>query len=149
MGHRTSQRVEHSRFHSRHATGPRGHTRIPNHGEYWTLRALVKIRRGPGLARAALPLVQNCLADKNQQNQLAAVAAVWSLNPSGPPPVDALENTFHSQAHFMIRRTVAELLGDLGPAAKAAIPTLTEAAKMPDELMREDARAALQQVEAN
>ena len=113
--------------------------------QYWSLIALARI--GPE-ARAALPLVRNLLGQENPQNQMAAVVAAWKLDPSGPPPIDLLQNTFHSRVHMMIRRTAVQLLGDLGPPARAAIPTLIEATKAPDSLMRDDARAALQQVQA-
>ena len=114
--------------------------------KYWALRALAKI--GPE-ARAALPLVRNCLGQEADQKQMAAAVAAWRLDPSGPPPIDLLEKIFHSPVHMGYRRTAIELLGDLGPPARAAIPTITEATKEPDELMREDARAALIQVETN
>jgi len=114
--------------------------------QYRALRALAKI--GPE-ARAALPLVRNCLGQEADQKQMAAAVTAWRLDPSGPPPVELLERVFHSQVHMMDRRTAIELLGDLGPPARAAIATITEATKEPDELMREDARAALKQVVTN
>jgi HEAT repeat protein len=117
-----------------------------NRAHYSSLLALAKI--GPE-ARAALPYVRNFLGDNDLQTQMAATVAAWRLDPSGPPPIDLLEGTFHSEVHIMYRRTAIELLGDLGPPARAAIPTLTEATKEPDELMREDARVALRQVEAD
>jgi hypothetical protein len=51
--------------------------------------------------------------------------------------------------HMVHRRTAIRLLGDLGPAGRTAIPTLFEAARLADQLMREDARAALKQVQPN
>jgi RNA polymerase sigma factor (sigma-70 family) len=114
--------------------------------QYWSLIALAKI--GPE-ARAALPLVRNLLGQENPQNQMAAAVAAWKLDPSGPPPLDLLETTIHDRVHNRYRRGAIQLLGVLGPPARAAIPTLIEATKEPDALMRDDARAALQQVQAH
>jgi len=116
-----------------------------NSAQYWSLIALARI--GPE-GRAALPLVRNLLGLNNPQNQMAAAVAAWKIDPSGPPPIELLENTFHSRVHIMNRRTAIQLLGELGPPARAAIPTLIEATKAPDALMRDDARAALQQVQS-
>jgi HEAT repeat protein len=113
--------------------------------QYWSLLALAKI--GPE-ARAALPLVRKLLGEDDPQIKMVAAVAAWRLDPSGPPPVDLLEQTFHSRVHIMYRRDAIELMGVLGPPARGAIPTLTEATKLPEELMREDARDALEQVEA-
>jgi hypothetical protein len=112
--------------------------------QYWSLHALLKI--GPE-ARAALPFVQRHVGPGNTQKEIAAVAAAWSLNSTNPPPINLLEKVYHSQAHIMNRRTAVEIMGDLGPAARSMIPILKEAAKEADELMRKDARLALQKVE--
>lgn len=112
--------------------------------QYWSLRALAEI--GPE-ASNSLPAVRKYLDENKRQNQMAAIVAAWKLNPVGPPPVEVLEKTLHSKVHNIERRTAVELLGILGPAAHAAVPTLIEATKEPDQLMREDARAALKQIE--
>jgi HEAT repeat protein len=120
--------------------------RLTNGARYECLLALAKI--GPE-ARAALPLVQKYRGDREVDLQLAAAVAAWKLDPSGPPPIDLLEKRFHSPVHMVHRRTAIRLLGDLGPAGRTAIPTLFEAARLADQLMREDARAALKQVQPN
>jgi hypothetical protein len=41
------------------------------------------------------------LEEENPQNQMAAVVAAWKLDPSGPPPIDLLQNTFHRKTLWM------------------------------------------------
>lgn len=111
--------------------------------QYWSLLALLKI--GPE-GRAALPFVERHVGPGNTQKELAAVAAAWSLNPTNLSPSNRLEKVYHSHAHIMDRRMAVEIMGDLGPAARPMIPILKEAAKEADELMRKDARLALQKI---
>ena len=96
-----------------------GGDNVQSIAQYSALRALAKI--GPE-ARAALPLVRNCLGQEADQKQMAAAVAAWRLDPSGPPPVELLEAIFHSQVIMICRRTAIELLGDLGPPAAPGNP---------------------------
>lgn len=112
--------------------------------QYWALRSLIKI--GPA-AKGALPLVQQHAGPGNSQKELAAAAAAWTLDASNPPPFDLLARVYHSGEHIMNRRTAVEIIGDLGPAARSMIPLLKEAAKEADQLMRQDARTALDRVQ--
>ncbi len=76
---------------------------------------------------------------------MEALVAAWKIKPVGPPPLEPLVETYRSGKYE--RRDAIELLGELGPAAHDAIPTIVEATKDREELIREFAGEALKKVE--
>src|SRR5581483_10406378 len=111
--------------------------------QYWAIRTLGRI--GPD-ANDAWLLVEAFTRDKDLQAQMEAVVAAWKIRPTGPPPLYLLVKTYHSKKHGTIRRNAIELLGELGPADREAIPTIMEATKDRETLTREFAWDALKKV---
>jgi HEAT repeat protein len=108
---------------------------------YWAARALLKF--GPA-ARAALPALAAALRDRGRP--AAQDVAVDVLSRVGPEAVPVLGEAL-LDPQCGPRRQVAEYLGDMGPAARAAVPALARTLQGEDPWLRYTAAAALLRID--
>jgi len=88
-----------------------------------------------------VPALVKALGDKDRSVMLAAARALAELG-HGEKSVAALVGMLKAGGPAD-PQTAAEALGDLGDAARAAVPALKEALKDKDQFLREAAAAAL------
>jgi HEAT repeat protein len=92
---------------------------------------------GPN-ARDAIPVIIEALKDEDIRVGAAAGDALGLIGLEANSAVAALEG-----GEWLDRRMAARVLGQIGPAAKAAIPALIEAVTDPNAAVREEAGRAL------
>jgi HEAT repeat protein len=98
---------------------------------------------GP-VASRALPVLAPMVKDPKNRNHLMAIEAFWKIGPQGraeasivvPKLIDRLSTSQHTRE----RAWIAEILAEVGPAAREAIPALKIAVQDPE---REVAAAAV------
>lgn len=105
---------------------------------------------GPRSAQVTIPALVRTLEDKNPEVQRSAAKALVSLK-SGERAVPALVKSLQSLAtsktqdlkwRSRLEGTI-DVLGSIGPAAKAAVPTLIEISEFDDQRIQVTAAAAL------
>jgi hypothetical protein len=101
-----------------------------------------------GLADALqMPLLVDLLKDKRGWVRMMAAKALWGRNrhQAAVPTLVALLQDAGQDA--WVRRQTAQVLGGIGPAAKAAVPALRDALKSKDKQLRAVSAAALKKIE--
>lgn len=111
----------------------------------WLLCSAIRAlsRFGPA-AREALPDLRALVADPGSCIALEAAAALWAIERNSAVLPVLLAHLDSESPHT--RRSAAEALGELGPAAAAAAPRLRELLADPAVWMRVDAAVALWRV---
>jgi HEAT repeat protein len=110
------------------------------------VRALGEI--GPG-ARAALPVLVE-MVQTAHLSQIFAAQAIWRIGPRGPAEVSLIIRTLidglAKSKDGRGRSWIAEVLCEVGPPAKEAIPVLSTASRDPDAQVRRAAGDALRAI---
>ena len=76
-------------------------------------------------------------------------ASTYALSEIGPAAVPVLIAALNEPGHiYSGRSSIASALGDIGPAAKEAVPVLTKALKDEDGQVRYAAQEALDKIKA-
>lgn len=96
-------------------------------------------------ARKATPALLRLAKNAGDwRTQVMAATAAWRLDPSSPNPISAIAN------HLAVRESgqyeIVRLLGELGQAARPAIPTLRQLRYSRGIMMHEYAEDALKQI---
>jgi HEAT repeat protein len=108
------------------------------------IRALGEI--GPS-AKSALPALAKMVEDPRHRFHIFALHAFWRIGPKGPAEasvvVPKLIARLSTSKDPRERAWLAEILTEIGPAARDAIPALTTAAADSDPQLRVAARKAL------
>jgi HEAT repeat protein len=98
-------------------------------------------------ARAAIPLLRNCLELHREPARVAAAEALWRIDGHAavavPVLVQALRRGWGWNA---VRPAAAQALGRMGPAAKDALPALREALRDDEPAVRKAAAEALRRI---
>jgi HEAT repeat protein len=101
---------------------------------------------GP-VARPALPVLAPMVIDPEHRNHIMAIRAFWRIGPRGQAEtsivVPRLIARLSTSKHPRERAWVAEILSEIGPAAREAIPALSAAAQDPEQQVRYAASNAL------
>jgi HEAT repeat protein len=108
---------------------------------YWAARALLKF--GPA-ARNALPALVAALRDRGRPAARDVAADV--LSRLGPDAVPLLGEAL-LDPQCGARRHVAQYLGDMGPAARPAVPALLRTLQAEDPWLRFEAASALMHID--
>jgi HEAT repeat protein len=108
---------------------------------YWAARALLRV--GPA-ARGALPALVAALRDRRRP--AARDVAVDVLFRLGPDAVPVLGEAL-LDPECGSRRQVAQYLGDMGPAARPAVPALLRTLQADDVWLRFEAASALPRID--
>jgi hypothetical protein len=113
------------------------------------IRALGRI--GPG-AIPALPLLASMVADPQHRTHIMAIHAFWRIGPKSQVEasivVQKLIDRLLASKHPRERAWVAEILSEIGPAAREAIGALSTAVDDPEPEVRYAAKNALRAVTA-
>jgi hypothetical protein len=101
--------------------------------------------RALGAVSALLDKVKSAKADGRWETEAMAAAAAWRLDPSAPNPIHSITN------NLLVRQggryELVRLLGELGPAARPAIPTLKQLRYSHGIMMHEYANDALSKID--
>jgi HEAT repeat protein len=103
---------------------------------------------GPG-GRAAVPaLISASLWDEESAVRLAAARALWKIDRRGPLVLDVLTRAL-GDANELVCWVAAECLGQMGPAAREAVPALRQALRRRYRLslIRTAVRLALERID--
>jgi len=102
-------------------------------------------------ARGAIPALRDAIraakADAPAEG-IASPAVVFTLAKLGVDAIPLLIELL-DEPDSMFPRRVAQVLGEIGPAAKPAVPALTKALQNDDPFVRRDAACALWQIDKN
>jgi HEAT repeat protein len=113
------------------------------------IKALGEI--GPA-ARPALPVLAPMVNERDNRTHIIAVHAFWRIGPKGPAEaslvVPRLLDRLTASKNSRERAWIAEILSEMGPSAREAIPALSTAADDPDTQVASAARKALKAVTA-
>jgi RNA polymerase sigma factor (sigma-70 family) len=105
-------------------------------------------RMGPD-AQAAVPILKERLADPNRETRIVAAMALWRIAHEADGPIHVLANSIYpylDEDDYLIKDQL-KVLGEMGPAAMAAVPNLVKLSKHPTAVVRESARAALEHID--
>jgi HEAT repeat protein len=95
-----------------------------------------------GRADAVLPaLIRNLQAD-DEHRQMDSAYLLGKIGPPAAPAVDALVQRLEDPSAGFVSRAVLEALGDIGPDAKTALPTIRVFLKVSDGFVRASACVA-------
>jgi HEAT repeat protein len=101
---------------------------------------------GP-VASRALPVLAPMVDDAGHRNHLMAIHASWRIGPKGPAEaslvVPKLIHRLSTTGSRRERAWIANILAEMGPAAREAIPALSAAATDPDPEVARSASHAL------
>ena len=111
-----------------------------------TLRQLGKLGKK---AAPVLPIVRAALDDENLRVRHAAAETAWLIDNRAELAIPVLREVLEEQWRPEERADAAEILGKIGPPAKAAVPELENALEADSERLRDAARAALKKIQAN
>jgi HEAT repeat protein len=108
-------------------------------------------KEGSPAIKAAVPALVNLMKnDKgNPFAQLDAAAALAKLDPSSKPVVVSALIDFLKHPYWGIRMQAANILADIGPDAKAAVPALNELLKDRETHVRDSAKKALEKIQGS
>lgn len=96
-------------------------------------------------ARKAIPALLRLAKNTGDwRTQVMAATAAWRLDPSSPNPISTITN--HLAAREPGQYEIVRLLGELGQAARPAIPTLRQLRYSRGIMMHEYAEDALRQI---
>jgi HEAT repeat protein len=100
-------------------------------------------------AKSAIPALTKSLEDEASTVRLAAAEALLHIDPEKQTEtaVQTFVKALESSTDFFIRRDAAQALGEIGPAAKVAVPALQAATQDKELLVRDVAAAALRKVD--
>jgi HEAT repeat protein len=101
---------------------------------------------GPA-AKEAVPALIEELRASRKPTAVSFLAVKKALQAVGAEAVPALVNLVSAEKDNRIRRYAIEVLGQIGPPAKAAIPALRQCLDSPDDIVRERAADALKRIE--
>ena len=99
-------------------------------------------RQGKAAARAVEPLRRLAGTAKTWQIKAMAVAAAWRIDPSSPEPINLI--TSHLSQPGTGQFEIVRLLGELGLAARSAVPTLRQLRYSRGVMMHDRASEVLQ-----
>jgi HEAT repeat protein len=99
---------------------------------------------GPA-ARESLPVLMEMRTETDQET-LRVAEAIWKVGQSAEVPVSRLVGLLQSH-NVSIGREAARLLGEIGPAAKPAVPALRAAAN--NSQLQPDAEEALKKIDTD
>jgi len=101
-------------------------------------------RRGDSARRAVEPLLEAARRPSHWTIQAMAATAAWRLAPKSPNPIGMITNqlTHEDRGGYEI----VQLLGELGPAAESAVPTLLQLRYSRGDMMREYVNGALEKI---
>jgi hypothetical protein len=109
--------------------------------------AIASLRKQPRLSDVTTAAIIRAVLDEDLEVQAEAVIAVWQSKISSPAAVQnlivALKDDHDSRSGARLRSLAATTLGDIGPNAKSAIPTLLTTLKDSFVGPAEDAALAL------
>ena len=97
-------------------------------------------------AKAALPALESVLGDEMPYNRLHAARALWKVSGRPQPAVVALAAATKDPTSAELRRQAAELLAEMGPDGKGAVPALAAALRETNPTVRAAAAEALQKI---
>ena len=114
--------------------------------------ALSLVRLDPGSTPMVHRAVSGLTNSPEARLRLPAIVALWEPERRDPSPVETLlaafedrtENAVQSEIH---RIYVAQLLGDIGPQAKVAVPALTDFLHQADQTGKRTAAIAIQHID--
>lgn len=104
---------------------------------------------GPA-AKDARGAVSEALGAPNAFVRASAAVTLWKITGDAEPGVTALVGVLNDPGdapNDIDRRWAMDGLGRMGPAAKATVPALRKQFKGPDEMVRQDAAAALKKID--
>jgi HEAT repeat protein len=98
-------------------------------------------------ARGAVPALRKALKDESPAVRLNAAAALWRVTGDGKSALPVLVAALKREEPLPLRVQAARKLGEVGPAAKAAVPALLEAWRDPDTSAQNFAAIALKAID--
>jgi HEAT repeat protein len=116
---------------------------------YWPSRAAAAAtlgKIGPA-AKDAAPALARLLHDNEQRVRAIAALALYQVTGDAAPAVQSLERLLADDIELAAREEAARYLGQIGPAARAAIPSLEYCLTSEDPALQRSALEALQRVQ--
>ena len=110
----------------------------------WLNVAVYLYEMGPP-GKPALPALARLLDEQNPHIRLTAAAAIWHVDPDHASRVVTALGIL-SEETFFGREDAIEMLGEIGPAAKAALPHLQACLKDEDERVAAAADRAMRSI---
>jgi hypothetical protein len=94
--------------------------------------AALALRDVGSAATTALDALVRALGDEDVGVRMMSAQAIGSLGPRAASAVQALVQACHRKdEHVHVQRSLADALGNIGPAARVSLPELQELAKIP------------------
>lgn len=101
-------------------------------------------KRGESASRAVEPLLVAAGRTNHWTIQDMAATAAWRLAPNSPNPIKMITNQLAHEDWGEYE--IVQLLGELGPAAESALPTLLQLRYSRGDMMREYVNGALKKI---